>query len=193
VEVHLDSKITLQQEKARLRAEVLARREALTDRPARDARIQAQLLALPEWRGAKVVSLFVGVKSEVATLPLIAAALGAGKVVAVPVVEAGALSLYRIDDLASLAPAPFGLLEPRPELRDATHRQDPATVDLFIVPGVAFDRNGGRLGYGKGYYDGLLPKARAGVLKIGVGFDVQLVESVPMGPHDVRLSRLITS
>jgi len=172
---------------------VLARRDALTDRPARGARITAQLLALPEWGAAKVVSTFVGVKSEVSTLPLIEAALGAGKRVAVPVVEGGALTLYRIDELASLVPAPFGLLEPRAELRDASHRQDPALVDLFIVPGVAFDRNGGRVGYGKGYYDGLLPKARAGVLKIGIGFDVQLVEAVPMGLTDVRLSRVMTS
>ena len=76
--------------------------------------------------------------------------------------------------MRELAPAPFGLLEPRPELRDVAHRQDPAGVDLFIVPGVAFDRNGGRLGYGKGYYDGLLPKGRAGVPTIGIGFAVQL-------------------
>jgi 5-formyltetrahydrofolate cyclo-ligase len=193
VDVHPDSKITLPQEKARLRAEVLPRRDALTDRPSRDARIKGQVLALPEWGAAKVVSTFVGVKSEVATLPLIEAALGAGKVVAVPVVEQGALALYRIDSIEALAPAPFGLLEPRPELRDVAHRQDPAMVDLFIVPGVAFDRRGGRVGYGKGYYDGLLPKARPGVLTVGVGFDVQVVDAVPMGPGDVRLSRLITS
>ena len=191
--MHPDSKITLQQEKARLRAEVLPRRDALTDRDARGARILAQLLALPEWGAAKVVSTFVGVKSEVATLPLIEAALGVGKSVAVPVVEQGALALYRIDAVASLAPAPFGLLEPKPELRDAAHRQDPAAVDLFIVPGVAFDRRGGRVGYGKGYYDGLLPKARAGVLLVGIGFEVQVVDAVPMGPADVRLGRLITS
>lgn len=188
-----DPKITLQQEKARLRAEVLARRDALTDREARDVRIQAQLLALPEWKSAKVISTFVGVGSEVATLPLIEAAFRAGKQVAVPVVEGGALTLYRIDSVDSLAPAPFKLLEPKKELRDAAHRQDPAAVDLFIVPGVAFDRNGGRLGYGKGYYDGLLPKARAEVLKVGVGFDVQVVDAVPVGPTDVRLTRLITS
>jgi 5-formyltetrahydrofolate cyclo-ligase len=170
VDVHPDSKITLQQEKARLRAEVLPRRDALPDRDARGARIAAQLLALPEWEAARVVSTFVGVKTEVPTLVL-----------------------YRIDATSSLAPAPFGLLEPRPELRDAAHRQDPALVDLFIVPGVAFDRRGGRVGYGKGYYDGLLPKARTGVLTVGIGFDVQVVDAVPMGPADVRLVRLITS
>jgi 5-formyltetrahydrofolate cyclo-ligase len=191
--VHPDSKITLQQEKARLRAVVLARREGATDRPARDARIATQVLALPEWGAAKVISTFVGVGAEVATLPLIEAALGAGKGVAVPVVEDGALTLYRIDSVASLAPAPFKLLEPKTELRDDAHRQDPAAVDLFIVPGVAFDREGGRLGYGKGYYDGLLPKARPEVLKVGIGYEVQVVGRVPMGPTDVRLSRLISS
>ena len=111
----------LTDEKARLRAEVLARRDALDDREARGARIQARVLALPEWTAATMVSSYVGVKSEVATLPLIAAALGAGKGVAVPVVEGTGLTLYRIESLDDLAPAPFGLLEPRRELRRGTN------------------------------------------------------------------------
>jgi 5-formyltetrahydrofolate cyclo-ligase len=189
--VEPDSKITLQQEKARLRAEVLARRDALADRPVRDARILAQVQAHPAWAEAGTVSCFVGVKSEVATLPIIEAALAAEKRVGVPVVEGGKLVLYDLRALDELAPAPFGLLEPRADLRTPARVIDPAGVDLFLVPGVAFDRSGGRVGYGKGYYDGLLPRARAGVPLVGLAYEVQVVASVPMGPTDVRLSQLV--
>ncbi|HTK57052.1 MAG TPA: 5-formyltetrahydrofolate cyclo-ligase, partial [Gemmatimonadales bacterium] len=79
----------LQDEKARLRQEMLERRLALPDRDRRSAEIHARVLALPYWGPAAVVSSFVGVKAEVATTPLISAALSAGKRVAVPVVEGG--------------------------------------------------------------------------------------------------------
>ena len=187
-----DSKITLQQEKVRLRAEVLARRDALTDRPVRDARIAAQVRALPAWPAARVISVFVGVKSEVSTLPIIRDALDAGKRVAVPVVEQGKLVMYDLRSVDELAPAPFGLLEPRRDLRTPDRRVPADQIDLFLVPGVAFDRDGGRTGYGKGYYDGFLPGARAGVPLVGLGYEVQLFPAVPMGPTDVRLSGLIT-
>jgi 5-formyltetrahydrofolate cyclo-ligase len=190
--VEPDSKITLPQEKARLRVEALARRDALADRPVRDAGILARVTSHPAWAGAGTISCFVGVKSEVATLPIIGAALALGKRVGVPVVEQGKLVLYDLRALDELAPAPFGLLEPRAELRAPARVVDPGGVDLFLVPGVAFDRSGGRVGYGKGYYDGLLPRARAGVPLIGLGYEVQVVAEVPMGPSDVRLSALIT-
>lgn len=182
----------LQDEKARLRQEVLARRDALPDRDRRSEAIHARVLALPYWGPAAVVSTFVGVKSEVTTLPLIAAALAAGKRVAVPVVEGPRLQLYRIDAIEELAPAPFGLLEPPKELRRKPRRIVSTTVSLFIVPGVAFDRAGGRLGYGKGYYDTLLAGTKPVVPKVGVGFAAQVVDAVPMGPTDVRLPIIVT-
>ncbi len=182
----------LTDEKARLRAEVLARRDALDDRETRGARIQARVLALPEWSAATMVSTYIGVKSEVATLPLIAAALGAGKGVAVPVVEGTGLTLYRIESLDDLAPAPFGLLEPRRELRRKARRLVASTIKLFLVPGVAFDSKCGRLGYGKGYYDGLLRRIKPHIPTVGLAYDVQLIPSVPMSPTDVRLVAVVT-
>jgi 5-formyltetrahydrofolate cyclo-ligase len=65
-------------------------------------------------------------------------------------------------------------------------------VELFIVPGVAFDRDGGRLGHGRGYYDGLLAQARRGVPVIAAAFECQLVERVPMTPRDVRVDAIAT-
>ena len=182
----------LQDEKARLRQEMQALRLALPERDRRSAEIHARVMALPYWASAAVVSSFVGVKSEVATLPLIAAAFAAGKRVAVPVVEGGRLQLYRIEGVEELQPAPFGLLEPPKELRRKHRRVVSTTVSLFIVPGLAFDRAGGRLGYGKGYYDTLLAGTKPVVPKVGIGFEAQMVPEVPMGPTDVRLPIIVT-
>jgi 5-formyltetrahydrofolate cyclo-ligase len=68
----------------------------------------------------------------------------------------------------------------------------PADLDVVVLPGIAFDRQGGRLGQGKGYYDRLLADVSSKCTLIGLAFDVQLVEEVPMEPHDVRLDILIT-
>lgn len=188
----LDPNLTLRDEKARLRTEVLARRDGLSDREGRSARIHARVLAHPAWEEAAMVSCFVGVKSEVATLPLIEAAFQAGKRVAVPVVEGAILVVYRIESPDELAPAPFGLLEPRKELRRKARRLVATQVRLWLVPGVAFDRNGGRVGYGKGYYDALLSRVKPEVWRIGLAFETQMMPRVPMGPTDQRLSMIIT-
>ena len=126
-------------------------------------------------------------------MPLIARALAAGKRIVVPVVAGPDLRLIRVDAVTELAPAPFGLLEPRSELRDRPERRvQPAEVDLFFVPGVAFDRKGGRLGYGKGFYDGLLARARAGTAIVAFAFECQLVPEVPTGPRDRHIPTLVT-
>ena len=182
----------LTDEKARLRREVLARRDALDDRAGRDVRIHTRLFVTGEWQTATTISTYVGVKSEVATLPLIAAAFAAGKRVAVPVVEGAGLRLYRIDSLDDLAPAPFGLLEPKRELRRKARSMVATTIKLFLVPGVAFDPACGRLGYGKGYYDGILGRIKPHIPTIGLAYDVQVVPSVPMSPTDVRLGAVLT-
>lgn len=183
----------LLEEKARLRAEMLARREALTDRAERDARIQAKVLALPEWEAARTICTYVGVGAEVATIPLIQAAFAAGKRIVVPMVARDhQLLLWRIESLDELAPAPFGLLEPIREVR-RKHRKIVITViNLFLVPGLAFDAHGGRVGYGKGYYDRLLKGAKDRIPKVGLAFAPQLVDRVPVGPDDVLMNKVIT-
>ena len=180
-------------EKTRLRREVLARREAETGRRERSRAIVARILSLPEYRDAGLVSAFVGVGSEVETVPLIESALAAGKRVAVPWVDGRELRLFVLSSVGELAPAPFGLLEPPPDLRaDLSRAVAPAAVGLFIVPGVAFDRHGGRLGHGRGYYDGLLSLARSGTPLIAAAFECQMVDAVPMTGRDVRLDAVAT-
>jgi 5-formyltetrahydrofolate cyclo-ligase len=182
----------LREAKMRLREEAKARREALEGREERSARIHAAVLALPEWAAARTISTYVGVGAEVATLPLIETALAQGKRVAVPRVEGSSLTLYRIEATTELEPAPFGLLEPGREYRRKNRRLVATEVHLFLVPGLAFDRNGGRLGYGKGYYDALLGRVKSRIPTVGLAFDIQVIDEVPMTETDVRLSCIVT-
>jgi 5-formyltetrahydrofolate cyclo-ligase len=180
-------------EKTRLRREILARREAETGRRERSRAVVARILSLPEYGDATIMSAFVGVGSEVETVPLIEAALAAGKRVAVPWVDGRELRLFELRNIGELAPAPFGLLEPPPDLRaDASREVLPSAVDLFVVPGVAFDRRGGRLGHGRGYYDGLLSRAREDAQFVAAAFECQMVSAVPMSGRDVFLDAVAT-
>jgi 5-formyltetrahydrofolate cyclo-ligase len=180
-------------EKSRLRREILARRDAEHDRPRRSGAIVERILNLPEYEAAVLVCAFVGVGTEVDTLPLIETALARAKRVAVPWVDGRVLRLFELTGTGELAPAPFRLLEPPPDLRaDPSREVTPREVDLFVVPGVAFDRAGGRLGHGRGYYDGLLAQARADARFVAAAFDCQLVPQVPMTPRDVPVDAIAT-
>lgn len=177
--------------KAELRRVVLARREAETDRARKSAAIMDRLAGHAAFRSARHVAWYVGVGSEVATLPAIERALGRGVAVSVPAVSPAGLKLYEITSLGELAPAPFGLLEPDVTTRAGREVRTEA-VDLFVVPGVAFDLKGGRLGHGKAYYDRLLAAAPPSTPRVAVAFECQLVERVPMGSHDQFMHLLIT-
>lgn len=172
-----------------LRRELIARRDALTDREARSAAICARVLALPAFAAAPAIHCYLAMRSEVETRPLIAAALAAGKAVAVPVLERdGRLWHSWIGGLgeAELAPGVFGTPRPR-----RPRPCEPADWGLIVVPLLGFDRRGYRLGYGKGYYDALLAAAPA-LPAVGVAFAAQELPLIPDEPHDVPLSVIIT-
>ncbi len=180
-------------EKARLRAQLLEERDRAKDRMAHSAAIGRQVTGLEEYARAGTIAWFVGVKSEVMTLPMIGDALAARRRVALPWVTVEGLRLALIGSLEEVAPAGFGLLEPVESVRLDLARDVPADqVDFFAVPGVAFDREGGRLGHGKGYYDRLLTGARPDACLTGLCFEVQVVDKVPMEVHDIRLDIVVT-
>lgn len=180
-------------DKARLRSLMLDRRDKANDRMAHSAAIGRHVTSLPEYAAAETISWFVGVKSEVMTLPMIADALSARRRVALPWVSPDGLCLALVGSLEEVAPASFGLLEPRDDIRQDLARQvAPDRVDFFVVPGVAFDRHGGRLGHGKAYYDRLLAHARPDATLAALCFEVQLVDKVPMVEHDVPMNYVVT-
>jgi len=176
-----------------LRRAALARRDREDDRTGKSAAIARRVLALPAYRRASSVLFYVGVRSEVETIPLIEDALDAGKRAAVVFVDRERLGCAWISSLDDLAPAPFGLREPPPEMRDQPNRRCRTDdIDLVLVPGVAFDRAGGRLGYGRGYYDRLLATVRPDAAIVALAFECQLVASVPMRPRDVHVPTIVT-
>jgi 5-formyltetrahydrofolate cyclo-ligase len=172
---------------------MLERRDKANDRMAHSAAIGRHVTGLEEYAAAETIAWFVGVKSEVMTLPMIADALAARRRVALPWVGPDGLCLALVGSLEEVAPAPFGLLEPRDDIRQDLARQvAPDRVDFYVVPGVAFDRDGGRLGHGKAYYDRLLAQARADATLAGLCFEVQLVDQVPMAEHDIPMNYVVT-
>jgi len=155
--------------------------------------ICATLERLPEYQHARTICSYVGVGSEVLTWILLRAAIADNKQVVVPYVDRSRLRLFHLCDLVELAPAPFGLLEPRLELRGQPDRHmQPADVELFVVPGLAFDVTGARLGYGKGYYDSLLRSAPPKSPRIGLAFACQMEPTLPVLEYDVSMHTVLT-
>jgi 5-formyltetrahydrofolate cyclo-ligase len=178
-------------DKAFLRTEFLARRRGLTAEQVKiwSAAATARLLALPEAQGAETWLVYLASKdNELDTLPLVESLLGGGKTILVPVIDKGGLLLWsRLGSLSEVAPAQFGILEPRPECRRIAL---PPGDALVIVPGIAFTRDGARIGYGGGYYDRFLG-GFAGT-KIALAFELQLADAIPTAPHDVFLDVVVT-
>ena len=108
---------------------------------------------------------------------------------AYPCVEQERLGLYAVASLFDLRPGPWELREP---FADPALAIDPGSIDLILVPGVAFTRSGARLGRGGGYYDRLLSVLPAGTCKIGVCFDAQIVSELPLHPHDQHVDFVAT-
>ena len=103
------------------------------------------------------------------------------------------LGLFPLDNPDELSSGTWGIWEPRPELRDAAGKRGVAeAIDLALIPGAAFDRRGGRLGRGKGFYDRFLPRLRSEALKIGLAFECQLADEIPTEAWDVRMDLVIT-
>ncbi len=173
-----------------LRAQMLERARAATpdERQADSRRIQSRVLALPAFAEAKVVALYAPFLTEPETALLFSGARAAGKVAVFPgYAEQGEPELREVRDLSDLASGRHGFAHPRPG-----SPVQAAAVDLFVVPGVAFDREGNRLGRGGGYYDRLLAAARPGAVRVGLCFDPALVERAVPEAHDVPVDYVAT-
>lgn len=183
---------TTSQRKQALRELVRARRRELADPHGKSAAILERLTATVAWRGAGSILFYVGVRDEIRTLPLLERTLENGRAVAVPYCQERRLELFSLRSLAELAPGAYGIPEPLPELRSrADRRIDPASIQLALTPGLAFDRRGGRLGYGGGYYDRLLPRLGSDCLKVALAYRCQIVDETPVEPHDVRVDWIV--
>lgn len=185
--------MTVAAEKVALRRRLRADRRALPPEVAAQASaaVAARLTRLPELAAAGRVLAYAPVPGEVDVIPWVAARLAAGGEVYLPWVDGDDLRLARVGDLdRDLAAGWRGLREPRHAAGDPG--EDPAVLDAALVPGVAFDPGGGRLGQGGGHLDRLLARLRAGAVVVGVAFDLALVPRVPLEPHDVRVDAVVS-
>ncbi|MDF1615092.1 5-formyltetrahydrofolate cyclo-ligase [Desulfurivibrio dismutans] len=187
----------IEEQRRRLRDQVLTARDGLTpaQRRQKSAAIHVALAALAArkpMRRAGVVMVYLHFRSEVETLPALAAHLPAGCRLAVPLtrVKEKRLEVFQLTDPdRQLRPGYCGIPEPDPAF---SQPQDPTEIDLVLLPGSVFDHQGGRLGYGGGYYDRFLADHAPQAIRIGLAFDLQVVPQLPLLPHDQRLHHLVT-
>jgi len=183
----------LNSRKQLIRGQAHANRNAQLDKDEISRRIVASFMAQSEYASARVVLFYVDVRSEVRTRHDLEAALQTGKKIVVPYCVDGELELFHLESMDELELGMYRILEPRAELRGVpTKRVEVEELDLIMVPGVAFDRRGGRTGHGKGYYDKLLEHARADTPLIALAFECQLFPEIPMQSHDIFMDKVVT-
>ena len=181
--------------KQSIRKAVLARREQLPaeTRAVHSAAITERLRQLPEYRRAGAVLGYMNFGSEFASELWVAQALAEGKRLALPKVNhhTNHLDLYWVDDPENqLAAGLWGIREPVVER--CAKLAAPDEVEFALLPGVAFTRDGARLGYGGGYYDKLLAGMAQRPALVAAAFALQVVESLPQEPYDIKVAWIIT-
>jgi 5-formyltetrahydrofolate cyclo-ligase len=180
---------------SQLRKKILAERNRLMQKEieTKSQAIQHRLLALEQLRDRQSIFVYVSFRSEVATLTLIDALLDMGKTVIVPItrVQEKRLDAIHITNRATdLEPGYCDIPEPKEELCK-TGVVAPETIETILLPGSVFDERGGRFGYGGGYYDRFLAKVPTAA-RIGLAFDLQIVEKAPLQEHDEILDLVVT-
>jgi 5-formyltetrahydrofolate cyclo-ligase len=178
-----------QRAKLALRNRMRAVREALPGSAceARSSEITTRLLSLVELERASTVLVFASIRNEVRTQRCMHAAWAAGKHVALPRVIEDELRLYAVAAETELVEGAFGVPEPPAD----APRVEPGDVGFALVPALAVDPRGYRIGYGGGYYDKLIPQLR-NACTCAVAYDFQLISEVPELPHDVPVDLVVT-
>lgn len=181
------------EDRERVRRDVLARRDQLASNARRELSdaITRRFWALDELRGVEAIHVSLSVGSEVSTDGIVAEACRRHVRVTVPVtmVAERRLLLTELRDGSALVPGPFGIPEPHPDTRVPVEVE---SLGLVVVPGLAFDPYGHRLGWGAGYYDRLLAGIRPQIPIVALAFECQIVPTIPCLPHDVRMSAIVT-
>lgn len=179
-------------QKASLRESLSAKRKALTPQvlDTRGLKVQARFLATPYYQNARTIALYAPIRGEVPTRDILIAALADDKVVCYPLshVHGRILSFRAITSEAELEPGRLGVREPA----NASELIPVEKIDLFVVPGLGFTRDGKRLGRGGGYYDATLRSASERSRRVGLGFSEQVVDDIPINADDVLMDLVVT-
>lgn len=179
--------------KRAIREQAHKNRTAQEDKDGLSRVICDKFLALPEYESAETVMFYVDVRSEVRTRQHLPDALATDKRIVVPYCVDGELELFWLESMDELEVGMYRILEPHAELRSVPRKKvDVRDLDLVMVPGVAFDRRGARMGHGMGYYDKLLHKARGDAPLVALAFECQLFAEVPTDKHDIFMDKILT-
>jgi 5-formyltetrahydrofolate cyclo-ligase len=181
-------------ERQRLRKQILGARDLMSasERHEKSGSAVKNFWSLPQIKHWSTLFIYVNFRSELETLELIQLCLSQGKRVVVPLVDASAVSMIPLqiqDPEKDLVPGYYGIPEPDPQKSRPVAARE---IDAAIIPGSVFDINGGRLGYGGGYYDRFLVNDAPQAKRVGFAFEMQVIENVPVQPHDQPLDILIT-
>jgi 5-formyltetrahydrofolate cyclo-ligase len=180
--------------KKAVRQRMIALRDTLSldDRNQKSAAITSKLVALPDFGRARTIAAFASFGTEFDTDAFLSAALSQGKRLVLPRIEPGRreLCFHFVVNLAeSLVAGQWGIREPDPSL---CAEADPGEIDFMLVPGVAFTPACERLGYGGGFYDVAMGNTREDTRKVAAVFDLQIVDAIPLEPHDKRVDQVVT-
>lgn len=179
--------------KKTMRTNIGARMASLDGADRHDASVRAcgRIMSMDEFRHASAVMLYMPLTSELDVTPLAIRCFQLAKTVCVPRVDTERIDMRPVEvstfDNAAMALDQLGVRTPR----DAPPVM-PELLDLVIVPGIAFDLAGHRLGRGKGYYDRFLRRLRRAVTTVGIAFETQIVDDVPVEAHDTCVDLIVT-
>lgn len=180
--------------KKELRKDILKERDSLEDKfkKSMDKSIQDKLFSSEYYKKAEKIFIYISYGSEIDTKSIINRSLSEGKKIYVPrtIFNDKIMDAVEIKSLDNLIEDRYGILEPSFE----EEKIDPDQLDLIIVPGTAFDNNGGRMGYGAGYYDRYFKKItnKSKNIKLALAYDFQILDCVPMEEHDVPMDIIYT-
>lgn len=179
--------------KKSLRKEMLRNRDNLSKNTREEySKIIANSLYKTEhYKDAKTIMAFISFGSEINTRYLIEDSIEQGKIIVIPVMvpETKELKVSRILNYSELEAGHYNILTPKEEFLRFI---DPNTIDLVLVPGLIFAKDGYRIGYGGGYYDRFLAKLDNNVKKIALGFDMQIKDKVPTDHYDIPVDYILT-
>jgi 5-formyltetrahydrofolate cyclo-ligase len=178
--------------KRKIRSGIQKKRDSLSKslRQEKSHLIASRFIGLRQYKMSSHILAYYPFRSEIDTRIIIREAIGQGKKIALPRVGKKGLELFYINNLEKdLEPGSYDIMEPIPSRCESAEL---SRIDLVIVPGVGFDREHNRLGYGGGFYDRLLTAISGNVPRIALSFDLQIVDKIPVSEHDLKIDILIT-
>lgn len=177
-------------DKPEIRKSILGERVLLGEQQHKELsfKVIENVMSMHETRNARRAAVFLPIRKEVDTMELIRKLVMSDTVVCLPVVDKEkGLSFSTFISFEELVKGEFGVLEPLQKIPC-----EPESIDLFFLPGIAFDYQGRRLGWGKAYYDRFFNETKAKGLKVGLAFDFQVLSELPTEEHDILVDVVVT-